>query len=120
MSVRCDECREWSTETMSEYVRYKRTLVSKSKKPKVTTPSASAASVTLSESPSISQVASPSPSSVADDEKLLSYVQSFLTSMFSQQSQMSLGINPTLSAPSAEVPNYTPRGSAGGTTAENQ
>ena len=32
---------------------------------------------------------------------------------------MSLSINPTLSAHSAEVPNYTPRGSAGGTTAES-
>ena len=70
MAVRCDECREWSTETMSECVRCKRTLVSKSKKPKVTTPSASAPSVTPSESPSLSQLATPTPSSVADDEKL--------------------------------------------------
>ena len=118
VAVRCDKCREWSTETMSEYVRYKRTLVSESKKPKVTTPSASAASVAPSEFPAISPVASPSPSSVADDEKLRRYVQSFF-SMFSQQSQMSLDINPTLSAPSAEVPNYTRRGSAGETTAES-
>ena len=55
VAVRCDECREWSTETMDDYVRYKhkRTLVSKSREPKVTPPSASSASVTPSESPSL-------------------------------------------------------------------
>ena len=57
VAVRCDECREWSTELMNEYIRHKRSLISKSRKPKVTTPSASSASVTPSESPSLSQVA---------------------------------------------------------------
>ena len=72
VAVRCVECREWSTESMDEYVRHKRSLISKSRKPKVTTPSASSASVTPSESPSLSQVATPSPTSLADDEKLKS------------------------------------------------
>ena len=94
---------------MNEYVRYKRTLISGSRKPKVTTPLASALAPP-SESPSLSQVASHSPLSVADDEKLRSYVQSFLASVLSQQSdQVSLGTNPTLPAPSAEVPDLTPR-----------
>ena len=120
VAVRCDKCREWSTETMNEYVRYKHTLVSKSRKPKVTTPSASSASVPPSGSPSLSQVASPFPSSVADDEILSGYVQSFLASMLSQQSgQVSLGTNPTLPASSAEVPHLTPRGSTGWKTAES-
>ena len=39
MEVRCNECREWSTDAVAEYVRHKRSLVSKGKKPKVTTPS---------------------------------------------------------------------------------
>ena len=101
VAVRCDECREWSTESMNEYVCHKRSLISKSRKPKVTTPSASSASVTPSESPSLSQVVTPPPTSLADDEKLKNYVHSFLASMLSQQSgQVSLGSNPFVSAPS--------------------
>ena len=58
VAVRCDECREWSTDAMNDYVRHKRSLISKSRNPKVTTPSVSTPSVTPSESP-VSQVATP-------------------------------------------------------------
>ena len=120
VAVRCNECREWSTELMNEYVRHKRSLISKSRKPKVTTPSASSASVTPSESPYLSQVVSPSPTSLADDGKLKNYVHSFLASMPSQQSgQVSLGSKPFVSAPSVEVPDLPSRGSTGGKTAES-
>ena len=96
-------------------MRHKRSLISKSRKPKVTTPSVSTPSVTPSESPSVSQVAIPSLTSIADDEKLKSYVQSFLASMLSQSSgQVSLGSNPFISAPSVEVPDLPTRGSTGG------
>ena len=120
VAVRCDECGEWSTELMNGYIRHKHSLISKSRKPKVATPSASSASVTPSESPSLSKVATPSPISLADDEKLKNYVHSFLASMLSQQSvQVSLGSNLFVSAPSVEVPNLPPRGSTGGMTAES-
>ena len=116
MEVRCDECREWSTDAMAEFVRHKRSLVSKGRKPKVSTPSASTPSVMPSESPTVvSQVASPSLSSIADDEKLKTYVHSFLASMLSQSSgQVSLGSNPFFSAPSVEVPDIPSWGSTGG------
>ena len=77
VAVRCDECGEWSTELMNGYIRHKHSLISKSRKPKVATPSASSASVTPSESPSLSKVATPSPTSLADDEKLKNYVHSY-------------------------------------------
>ena len=80
---------------MAEYVRHKNSLVSKSKKPKVTTPSTSTPSVMPSASPAVvSQDSSPSLSSIADDEKIRSYVKSVLASMLSQpSSQISLGSN---------------------------
>ena len=83
MAVRCNECREWSTDAMNDYVRHKRLLISKSRKPKVTTPLVSIPSVTPSESPPVSQVATPSLTSIAVDEKLKSYVHSFLASLLS-------------------------------------
>ena len=67
VEVRCDECREWSTDAMADYLRHKKWLVSMGKKPKVTTPSASAHSVAPSASPTVSQDSSPSLSSIADD-----------------------------------------------------
>ena len=70
VAVRCDECREGSTDAMNDYVHLKRSLISKSRKPKVTTPLVSTPSVTPSESPPVSQVATPSLTSIADDEKL--------------------------------------------------
>ena len=121
VEVRCDECREWSTDAMAGYVRHKKSLVSKGKKPKVTTPSASTPSVTPSASPTVSQDSSPSLSSIADDEKIRSYVQSVLASMLSQpSSQISLGSNPFFSAPSVEVPDIPSRWSTGGRCAESQ
>ena len=115
VAVRCDECREWSTDVMNDYVRHKRSLISKSRKPKVTTPSVSAPSVTPSESPPISRVATPSLTSIADDEMLKSYVHSFLASMLSQSSgKVSIGSDPFISAPSVEVPDLPPWGSNGG------
>ena len=116
VEVRCDECREWSTDAVAEYVRRKRSLVSKGRKPKVSTPSASTPSVPPSESPPVvSQEATPSLSSIADDEKLKTYVHSFLASMLSQSSgQVSLGSNPFFSAPSVEVSDIPSRGSTGG------
>ena len=76
--------------------------------------------MTPSESPLVSQVATPSLTSIADDEKLKSFVHSFLASMLSQSSgQVSLGSNPFLSAPSVEVPDLPPRGSTGGKTTES-
>ena len=71
VEVRCNECREWSTDAMAEYVRHKRLLVSKGKKPKVTTPSTSIPLVTPSASPTVvSQVSSLSLSFIADDDKI--------------------------------------------------
>ena len=69
----------------------------------------------------VTAVASPSPtlSSIADNEKIKSYVQSVLTNLLSQPgSQVSLGINPFISAP-AEVPNIPPPGSTGGSGSES-
>ena len=108
VEVRCDECREWFTDAMAEYVHHKRSLVSKGRKPKVSTPSASTPLVTPSASPPVvSQVATPSLSSIADDDKIKNYVHSFLASMLSQPSgQVSLGSNPFFSALSMEVPAY--------------
>ena len=120
MAVRCDECREWSTDARNFYVRHKRQLISKCRKPKVTTPSVSTPSMTPSESPPITQIATPSLTSIADNEKLKSYVHSFLVSMLSQSSgQVSLGTNPFISAPSVEVTNLPPQGSTGGKIIEN-
>ena len=62
----------------------------------------------------VSQVATPSLTSIADDEKLKNYVHSFLASMLNQPSgQVSLGSNPFFSAPSVEVPDLPPRGCTG-------
>ena len=99
---------------MADYVHHKKLLVSKGKKPKVTTPYASAPSVTPSAPPSASQDSSPSLLSIANDEKIRSYVQSVLASMLSQPSnQISLGSNPFFSAPLVEVPDIPSRGYTG-------
>ena len=106
---------------MSEFVRYKRSLASKGKKPKVATPSTSSPSVTPSASPTVvCQVFSPYLLSIADDYKINSYVHSALASMLSQPSgQVTLGSNPFLSAPSVEVPDIPSRGPTGGRCAES-
>ena len=121
VEVRCNGCREWSTDAMAEYVRHKRSLVCKGKKPKVTTPSISTPSVTPSASPTVvGQVSSPSLSSIADDDKIKSYIQSVPASMLSQPSgQISFGSNPFFSAPSVEVPDIPSVGSTVGRCAES-
>ena len=109
VDVRCNECSSWSTESMAEYLRHRRSLVSKGKKKPVTTTSSSSPSVPPSAAPSVS-AQSPAPylSSIADDSKIKQYVQSVLASMLSQPgSQVNLGSNPFISAP-VEVPDFYP------------
>ena len=120
VDLRCVECMAWSTFEMADYLRHRKSLVSKGRKPKSVTTASSSPSVPPSATP-VTGVASPTPclSSIADDEKLKSYVQSALTNLLSQPgSQVSLGINPFISAP-AEVPNITPPGSTGGNGSES-
>ena len=106
VDVRCSECSSWSTESMAEYLRHRRSLVSEGKKKPVTTPSSSSPSVPPSAARSVSsQSPSPSLTSIADDTKIKHYVQSVLASMLSQPgSQVNLGTNPFISAP-VEVPD---------------
>ena len=73
--------------------------------------------------PSVSvSVAPPTPTftSIASDQSIKEYVHSVLASFLSQPvSQFSLGSNPFVSAPMAEVPNVSHRGSAGGSDVES-
>ena len=111
---------EWSTDAMDDYLHHKKSLASKGKKPKVTTPSASAPSVLHSASPAVSQDSSPSLTSIADDDKIRSCVHSVLASKLSQPgSQISLEANPFFSASSVEVPDIPFRWSTGGRSAES-
>ena len=116
MDLRCVECMAWSTVEMADYLLHHNSLVSKGrKKLSVTTASSSSPLVPSSVTPI---VASPSPtpslSSIADDEKIKSYVQSVLANMLSQQSsQASLSINPFFAA-LLEVPDISPPGFTGG------
>ena len=76
MDLRCAECMAWSADEMAEYLRHRRSLVSKrKKKSSVATPSSSSPSVPPSAIPSVAS-SSPFPnlSSVADDEKIKQYV----------------------------------------------
>ena len=82
VEIRCSECSSWSTESMAEYLRHRRSLVSKDKK-SVAMPSSSSP-VPPSATPSVvSQSPSPSLTSIADNEKLKQYVRSVLASMLS-------------------------------------
>ena len=80
------ECTAWSTDVMAEYLRHRKSLVSKGKKKlSVATPSSSPLvppSATLSLASS-----SPSPtlSSIAGDEKIKQYVHLILANFLSQQ-----------------------------------
>ena len=121
MDVRCKECRDWSTESMLEYLKHRKSLVSKGKKrSSVATPSSDPPSVSPSVAPvkitsSPSQAASPVSAlpSLASEEGVKSFVHSVLASFLSQPS-LSLGTNPFVAAPLAEVPNVSLSGSAGG------
>ena len=75
VDARCSECSSWSTEVMAEYLRHRKSLVSKGKKKPVSTPSSSSPSVPPSAAP-VRPVQSPTPtlSPLADDTKLKEYV----------------------------------------------
>ena len=116
VDVRCKECKDWSTESMLEYLKHRRSLVSKGKKrSSVATPTSAPPSVLPSvalveDSASPSQVASPVSAipSLASEEGLKFFVLSVLASFLSQLT-LSLGTNPA-----AEVPSVSRSGSAGG------
>ena len=98
---------------MQNYLRHRKSLVSKGrKKPATAVPTASASST-----PEVSTVSSvinqPALPSVSDDDKIKDYVQSFL-SQFLTQSGI-LGTNLSVSPPSV-VPHSSPplRGATGG------
>ena len=128
MDTKCRECSSWSTDEMLEYLKHRKSLVSKGKKHSTvaTTTSASPSpsvspSVTLVKvSVSASKVASPASSlpSLASEEGLKTFVHSVLASFLSQPSS-SLGANPFLPAPLAEVPDVSRSGSAGGSEGDN-
>ena len=123
----CRKCSSWSTEMMQDYLKHRKSLVSKGKKKStVTTPASSAPLVPPSAtpaSPAVSaSVAPPTPTltSIASDQSIKDYVHSVLASFFSSPaSQFSLGNNPFVSAPMTEVPNVSHRGSTGGSDAES-
>ena len=78
-------------------------------------PSVSPSVALVQDSDSPSQVAFPVSSipSLANEEGLKPFVHSVLTSFLSQPT-LSLGTNPFVAAPAAEVPNVSRSGSAGG------
>ena len=121
MDLRCVECTALSADEMADYLRHRKSLVSKGKrKLSVTTASSSSPSVPPSATPSVAS-SSPAPTllSIADDDKIKQYVHSVLANLLSQQSsQASLGSNPLFSAP-LEVPYIPPPGSTGGKGSES-
>ena len=123
VDLRCRECSSWSTDMMQDYLKHRKSLVSKGKeKSSVATPTSSAPSVPPSATPTSVSVAPPTPTltSVASDECIKEYVHSVLASFLSQPAtQLNLGSNPFISPTMAEVPNVSHRGSAGGSDAES-
>ena len=111
------ECSNWSSDMMQYYLKYRKSLVSKGKKPVSTTPPSSP-SITPAVSSIASVVSQPSIPSVSDDEKIRDYVHSFLSSFFSQLG--SVGINPSSFSSPAVVPHLAPplRGATGGVGAD--
>ena len=64
VDLRCRECSSWSSEMMQDYLKHRKSLVSKGKKSSVTTPTSSAPSVPPSVTPASAisaSVASPIP-----------------------------------------------------------
>ena len=126
VDTRCRECSSWSTDEMLEYLKHRKSLVSKGKKrSSVATPASASPSVSPSVTPvkvsvSASKVASPVSSlpSFASEEGLKTFVHSVLASFLSQPSS-SLGSNPFIPAPSAEVSDVSRSGSAGGSEGDN-
>ena len=107
LDVRCDECKSWSSDVMLDYLKHRKSLVSKGKKS--TTPSTSSPSLP----PAVTTAASVgSPlASMGSDDKLRDYVHSILANFFSQ----SCGVrsNPSFSAPPV-VPDSPPPPPVGG------
>ena len=93
---------------MQEYLKHRKSLVSKGKKK----PAAAALSVSPSSTPVVSAVSSvvPQPAlpSVSDDQKIKDYVHSFLSQFLSQSGVVST--NPSVSAPSVMPHSSTPSG----------
>ena len=118
--LHCRECSSWYTEMMEDYLKHCKSLVSKGKKKSsVATPASSAPSVPPSPTPPSTSVRVAPPTltltSIASNEIIKEYVHSVLASFLSQPaSQFNLGSNPFFSAPMAEVPNVSHRGSTGG------
>ena len=121
---RCRECSSWSTNDMLECLKHRKSLVLKGKKrSSVATPtstarlvSPSATPVSVSVSTSIASPPSTLPS-LASEEGLKSFVHSVLASFLSQPASLNLGISPSFSAPSAEVPDVSRGGLTGGVMA---
>ena len=121
VDLRCRECSSWSTDEMLEYLKHRKSFVSKGKKcssmvtPTSASPSVSPSVTLVKVSVSSSKVASLvcSLPSLSSEEGLKTFVHSVLASFLSQPSS-SLGSNPFLPAPSAEVPDVSRSGSAGG------
>ena len=98
---------------MQDYSKHRKSLVSKGKKKSsVATPTSSAPSVPPSAMPTCVSVAPPTPTltSIASDD-CIKVLASFLSQ---PATQLSIGSNPFISAPMAEVPNVSHHGSTGG------
>ena len=106
LDVRCSECSSWSSDFMQDYLKHKKSLISKRKKKPVSSAPSSSPSVSLAVS-TVASVGSPiALPSVSDDAKIKDYVHLILSSFFSQSG--SVGINPSsLSAPTV-VPDSAP------------
>ena len=124
VDTRCRELGSWSTDEMLKYLKHRKSLVSKGKKrstvvmPTSASPSVSPSVTPVKVSVSASKVASPASSlpSLASEEGLKTVVHSVLA-FFLLKPSSSLGTNPFLPAPSAEVPDVYRSGSAGGVRA---
>ena len=103
LDTSCTECKDWSAEVMTEYIKRRKSLATKSgKKPAVAAASVSSLPAVAS-SPLLGSP--PSLPSISDDSKIRDAVLSVLQSLTQSGS---VGINPvSISAPST-VPDYTP------------
>ena len=112
LDVRCSECQSWSSDVMLDYLKHRKSLVSKGKKKLVSTATSSSPSVPPAVT-TTAPVGSPSLPSMGSDDKLRDYVHSVLATFFSQSG--SVGTNPSFSAPLV-VPDSAPllRGITGG------
>ena len=112
--TRCDECRSWSNDTMTDYVRHKKSQATKSKKKPVTSASSSSSSMippAVAFSPMLGS--RPRLPSVNDDAKIRDAVLPVLHAL-SQSG--SLGSNPISFSTPSSVPDSAPHknGAAGG------